>query len=350
MKHTKLILSSIISIFILLLPNYHTLLCVAAPKAAATSITTSPPKPQFISLIQTPFQNFVQTVIDAKHHLAAAAAARGVSIFVMYPVDTIKTRLQMGQKLKFDGLYKGVGESLTGQVPYGVLTFGSYEVYKKSLVKNFPNTKPVFLYALAAIFGDITGSFWLCPSEVVKQQLQGGMYATTGEALRSIWTKRGFLGFYQGYFGGLARDVPFRVAQLTSYEVTKNLYLRLKKQRIMAQQSSGTSTATKKKDKGAKGVEEDEKLELSPLDSAICGAVAGSFSAAVTSPLDRIKTLLMTNSEAYGGSVFSCANKIWRDEGIAGFCAGIVPRVTYIAPSVVIFFIVYEQVQQRLAN
>jgi hypothetical protein len=47
---------------------------------------------------------------------------------------------------------------------------------------------------------------------------------------------------------------------------------------------------------------------------------------------------------------FSCAAKIWRDDGIAGFCAGMVPRVSYIAPSVVIFFIVYEQVQQRLST
>ena len=92
------------------------------------------------------------------------------------------------------------------------------------------------------------------------------------------------------------------------------------------------------------------EIELTPAEAAVCGAVAGTFSAAITSPLDRIKTLLMTDSASYGGSVASCAAKIWRDEGVRGFTTGVVPRVTYIAPSVVIFFIAYEQVQQRLKH
>lgn len=167
--------------------------------------------------------------------------------------------------------------------------------------------------------------------------MQAGMYATTGEAVRTIWKSKGIAGLYEGYFGGVARDVPFRVAQLTCYELTKNLYLRMKKERL---HKEAALTKTKL---------DDSKVTLSPIDAAACGAIAGTFSAAITTPLDRIKTLLMTDSAAYGGSVAGCASKIWREEGIAGFCAGLVPRVAYIAPSVVIFFIAYEQVQQRLA-
>jgi len=287
-----------------------------------------------------PLSLFVSTIKEARRHLAAAAVARSVSIFTMYPVDTLKTRLQMGQANAFrlSGLYKGVSGSLFGQVPYGVLTFGSYEMYKKSLLENFPRVEPLFLYAVAAVMGDLTGSGWLCPSEVVKQKLQAGMFSSTGEAVRSIWKDKGITGLYEGYFGGLARDIPFRVAQLTSYELTKNFYLRMKKKRI-----------------DNEGVEYDEKvinkmLELSPIESATCGAIAGTFSSAITCPLDRFKTLLMTNSAAYGGSVISCASKIWQEEGIAGFTQGLVPRILYIAPSVAIFFIAYEEVQQRLSG
>lgn len=204
-------------------------------------------------------------------------------------------------------------------------------MYKKTFLEKFPNVKPVFLYAFAAICGDVTGSGWLCPSEVVKQQTQGGMYASTGEAVKGILNKRGLSGFYEGYFGGLARDIPFRVAQLTSYEVAKNFYIRLKRQR--SESSGGDGTDADK---------------LSAVEAATCGALAGSFSAAVTAPLDRIKTLLMTDSAAYGGNVVSCLTKIVNEEGVAGLCKGMVPRVIYIAPSVVIFFIVYEKVQQRL--
>lgn len=86
-----------------------------------------------------------------------------------------------------------------------VLTFGSYEIYKQALLKRFPNVKPALIYALSAILGDVTGSGWLCPSEVMKQQLQAGIYPSMGEAIKGIWKKNGLGGFYQGFTGGLAR-------------------------------------------------------------------------------------------------------------------------------------------------
>ena len=143
--------------------------------------------------------------------------------------------------------------------------------------------------------------------------------------MASVWKEKSFLGFYEGYFSGITRDVPFRVAQLTTYEVTKNLYLRIKKTRQQSEQ-------------------------LTPIEAAMCGAASGSFSAAITAPLDRFKTLLMTDSKAYGGSVAKCAAKIWREEGVRGMVTGVVPRVIYIAPSVVIFFVAYEMTQQRLRH
>jgi hypothetical protein len=241
--------------------------------------------------------------------------------------------MEQANPLRLSGVYNGVGGSLLGQVPYGVLTFCSYEMYKQKLLQRFPTVKPIFMYALAAVCGDLTGSGWLCPSEVVKQKVQAGMYKNTREAVKKIFETRGAAGFYEGYWGGVARDVPFRVAQLTAYEVTKNMYLRIKQKRLTSGRRFENPNA--------------KDLTLSPLETAACGAASGTFSAAITAPLDRIKTLLMTDSAAYGGSVASCAAKIWRQEGMAGFFQGVIPRVVYIAPSVVVFFIVYEQVQQR---
>jgi hypothetical protein len=37
-----------------------------------------------------PLKVFIQTIKEARRHLVAAAVARSVSIFAMYPVDTIK--------------------------------------------------------------------------------------------------------------------------------------------------------------------------------------------------------------------------------------------------------------------
>ena len=292
-----------------------------------------------VAINRNPLNTFVDTILEARRHLAAAAVARCVSIFGMYPIDTIKTRVQLGQPLQqaanVQGLYQGVGGSLLGQVPYGVLTFGSYELYKPALRERLPDWVPNgVVYALSAVLGDVTGSFWLCPSEVVKQQLQAGLHKSSRDAVSNILKSQGVRGLYQGYLGGLARDVPFRVAQLTTYELTKNFYLRIKKARQHLSKDDNL----------------DKLNELSPIEAATCGAVAGTISAALTTPLDRIKTILMTDGAAYGGTVASCASKILQEEGLMGFSTGLGPRVIYIAPSVAVFFVSYEFVQQRLKD
>jgi len=143
-------------------------------------------------------------------------------------------------------------------------------MYKRAFLARFPKVKPIFLYALSAVLGDLTGSGWLCPSEVIKQQTQAGMYKSAREAAQGIWNKKGLVGFYQGYFGGVARDVPFRVAQLTTYELTKNLYLRIKQQQ---------------RRKLHPDQDDDTVVTLTPAEAALCGAMAGSFSAAIVSYL-----------------------------------------------------------------
>lgn len=119
---------------------------------------------------------------------------------------------------------EGVGGSLAGQMPYGVLVFGSYEMYKKQLRQRYPETNQGLIFAAASLLGDLTGSLWLCPSEVIKQKIQAGIYTSEREAFNSIWKTTGFLGLYEGYLGGVARDVPFRVAQLVSFSMGMSLY------------------------------------------------------------------------------------------------------------------------------
>lgn len=53
--------------------------------ATGKALTISSPEKGALEL-------FLSTIRNARHHLAAAAVARSVSIFGMYPVDTIKVR------------------------------------------------------------------------------------------------------------------------------------------------------------------------------------------------------------------------------------------------------------------
>jgi hypothetical protein len=61
--------------------------------AAAATATTKPK----VALIVNPLTAFVNTIKASRRHLLSAAFGRGLAIFIMYPVDSIKTRVQMGQ-------------------------------------------------------------------------------------------------------------------------------------------------------------------------------------------------------------------------------------------------------------
>lgn len=275
---------------------------------------------------ENPLQIFTDTVMASRNQLLAAGIARGVSISASFPIDTIKTRTQMGKPnpLALNGLFNGIEGSLVGQIPYGVLTFGSYEIYKRIFLNWFPDQNVVLIYVLSAVLGDITGSGWLCPSEVVKQQVQGNIYPSTIEAIKGIWKKKGLGGFYQGYSSAISRDVPFRAIQLTTFELTKNIYILYNSR---------------------------EMLNLDPLEAAVCGAIAGSLAAAITAPLDRTKTLFMTSVDSESErNVYNCLVNIYNREGLGGLFKGVLPRVGYIAPNASVFFIVYESIQKYLLN
>lgn len=66
---------------------------IASTTGGATKDDGPPVKP-FPQTIKAdgPIKLFTQTIKDARRHLAAAGVARCISIFVMYPVDTIKVR------------------------------------------------------------------------------------------------------------------------------------------------------------------------------------------------------------------------------------------------------------------
>ena len=55
--------------------------------------------------------------------------------------------MELPSPFRTAGLYSGVGGSLIGQVPYGVLTFGSYEIYKKALLERLPNVRPALVFS-----------------------------------------------------------------------------------------------------------------------------------------------------------------------------------------------------------
>ena len=88
-------------------------------------------------------------------------------------------------------------------------------------------------------------------------------------------------------------------------------------------------------------------------ESALCGSVSGAVAAALTTPLDVIKTRLMLGADANGvkyvGTV-STAKRIVRDEGAAALMRGLESRVAWISIGGFVFFYAYEFATRKLTR
>ncbi|KAI5444241.1 Protein MITOFERRINLIKE 1, partial [Lathyrus oleraceus] len=104
---------------------------------------------------------------------------------------------------------------------------------------------------------------------------------------------------------------------------------------------------------------ETKKNHLEPIQSVICGALAGAISASITTPLDVVKTRLMTQArnEAVGkvaavmyGGVSSTIREILKEEGWVGFTRGMGPRVLHSACFSALGYFAFETARIAILN
>ncbi|KAJ8427973.1 hypothetical protein Cgig2_017460 [Carnegiea gigantea] len=254
----------------------------------------------------------------------AGAVAGGVVESVLYPIDTIKTRLQAvhgGGKIVLKGLYSGLYGNLAGVLPASALFVGVYEPVKKKLLETFPDNLSALAHLSAGAIAGAASSIVRVPTEVIKQRMQTGQFATAPNAVRMIISREGFRGLYAGYGSFLLRDLPFDAIQFCIYE-----QLRI-------------------------GYKLAARRELNDPENAIIGAFAGAITGAVTTPLDVIKTRLMIqgSTKQYKG-ICDCVRTIMREEGSHVFLKGMGARVLWIGIGGSIFFGVLEKTKQVLSQ
>lgn len=256
---------------------------------------------------------------------AVAGATAGVVVeTVLYPIDTIKTRLQAvraGAKISFKGLYSGLGGNLAGVLPASAIFVGVYEPVKQKLQELFPEHLSSVAHLTAGAIGGAAASLVRVPTEVVKQRMQTGQFSSAYGAVRSIASKEGLGGLYAGGGAFLLRDLPFDAIQFCLYE-----QLRI-------------------------GYKKAAKRDLYDHENALIGAFAGAITGAVTTPLDVIKTRLMTQgAKGHYKGLTDCVMKIMQEEGGSAFLKGIGPRVMWIGIGGSIFFGVLERTKQLMSS
>ncbi|KAM6176349.1 mitochondrial S-adenosylmethionine carrier protein isoform 2-T2 [Erethizon dorsatum] len=239
-----------------------------------------------------------------------AGGVAGASVdLILFPLDTIKTRLQSPQGFKkaggFRGIYAGVPSTAIGSFPNAAAFFLTYEYVKWFL---YPDSSSYWMPAkhmLAASAGEVVACLIRVPSEVVKQRAQG------------------IQGLYRGYKSTVLREIPFSLVQFPLWEYLKALW----------------------------SWRQDHAVDS--WQSALCGAFAGGFAAVITTPLDVAKTRIMlakAGSSTAGGSVLSALQGVWRSQGLTGLFAGVFPRMAAISLGGFIFLGAYDQARSMLST
>lgn len=267
--------------------------------------------------------------------LAGAVAGTSVDLS-LFPLDTLKTRLQSSSGFfasgGFSGIYRGIGSAVIGSAPGAALFFCTYEGTKDFIAKSRRDTKSSAVseaatHMLAASLGEIAACAVRVPTEVVKQRAQAGHHGgSSAKALGAILNQYSTKGLvtvwrelYRGWGITIFREVPFTVIQFPLWEGMKSW---------RSKQKGGTP--------------------VSGIESAAFGSVAGAVAAASTTPLDVLKTRVMLSPERV--SVASVFGKILREEGWRPFFAGIVPRVTWISIGGAIFLGNYQWVVNTIGE
>ncbi|KAI1649495.1 mitochondrial carrier [Daldinia loculata] len=270
----------------------------------------------------------------------------------LFPLDTLKTRLQSRDGFfpsgGFRGIYRGVGSAVVGSAPGAAFFFCTYEGVKGLLAKrrqerNISATGGDHLilgnlghnvsagktweapleHMLAASLGEVAACAVRVPTEVVKQRAQAGLHGgSSAAALGAILSQRRDIGLtgvwrelYRGWGITVMREVPFTVIQFPLWEALKGWGRRRK--------SLGSGN-----------------VEVSAGESALYGSVSGAVAAGVTTPLDVLKTRVMLSKERE--SVFVVLKDLLSSHGIRPFFAGIGPRVMWISTGGAIFLGSYQ--------
>ncbi|KAJ0512361.1 putative mitochondrial carrier domain superfamily [Helianthus annuus] len=95
---------------------------------------------------------------------------------------------------------------------------GVYEPTKQKLLKSCPENLSALAHLTAGAAGGAASSIIRVPTEVVKQRMQTGHFASAPDAVRLIVAKEGFKGLFAGYSSFLLRDLPFDAIQFCIYE------------------------------------------------------------------------------------------------------------------------------------
>ncbi|KAJ5773019.1 hypothetical protein N7457_007915 [Penicillium paradoxum] len=260
---------------------------------------------------------------------------------VTHPLDLVKVRLQtrapdapktmvgtFGHIVKnagVTGLYSGLSAAMLRQITYSTTRFGIYEELKSRASSSSETGTPsmLALIGIACTSGFIGG--WAGnPADVMNVRMQHDAslpaaqrrnYRNAFHGIAQMTKTEGFKSLFRGVWPNSTRAILMTASQLASYDTFKRLCM---EKAGMADNMGTHFTAS---------------------------FMAGFVATTVCSPVDVIKTRIMTASHADGHhhSIVSLLRDICRKEGLGWTFRGWVPSFIRLGPHTIATFIFLEE-------
>lgn len=91
-----------------------------------------------------------------------------------------------------------------------------------------------------------------------------------------------------------------------------------------------------------------QSVKLNSIERLSVGFIAGTLARTITSPLDVVKMLMQVSSK--GGSMSAILNKLWQEDGIAGFWRGNFAACVRLGPQSAIKFYTNDEITKRIGH
>lgn len=317
---------------------------------------------------------------SAKQQMGAACTGAFITSIFMTPLDVVKVRLQAQQREQlsrrcflycnglmdhicscqpapahgqrqwysrsipepitgtFDGLMKiwryeglaslwsGLPPTLVVAVPNTVIYFTAYEQIQ-SLMRRHLSGDPWWVAGTAGGLARVWSVSICSPMELIRTKMQASRMQYTellAHMSREI-RREGPRALWRGWAATVLRDVPFSVLYWASYDHLK---------RVAGQRDNPSVPFT-----------------------IAAGSLAGGLAAAVTLPLDVVKTHRQidiaspSNGKSRGSSsssTFQHLRSIYRQQGVPGLFSGLTPRLVKVMPACAIMISSYEYIKSHV--
>ncbi|OJJ49647.1 hypothetical protein ASPZODRAFT_58226 [Penicilliopsis zonata CBS 506.65] len=334
----------------------------------------------------------------------AGAFAAVMVDFIVYPFDTLKTRIQspnyetlyksartgaVRRHVLYRGLYQGVWSVVVSTIPSSGAFFTTYEAVKYSLnnassastaphQNRLPFTHSLpspIVHALASSSAEMVACLMLTPAEVLKQNAQvvqrngsgggnGGSQRSQSATLQVLYRfRRHPWKLWNGYTALVSRNLPFTGLQFPIFEYIRSRMIEWWKQRLSDNNAKNPMSNNN----------HNPVLERALL-TGMSASMSGTIAAIVTTPIDVIKTrvMLAASNDSIGTTTapptttqdsakrkaemkgksrtITVGKQIFRDEGIKGLFRGGAIRAAWTAVSLSMYLSLYEGLRFHLEN